>query len=41
MADPTAPGRFRLRFAAVSDVGRHRKENQDSGLALEHLIVVE
>src|SRR5919112_175899 len=31
---------FRLRYAAVSDVGRHRKENQDSGYASEHLLVI-
>src|SRR3712207_1305667 len=38
----TTPGQaaFRLRYAAVSDVGRHRKENQDSGYASEHLLVV-
>ena len=39
--DTTAPrGPFRLRYAAVSDVGRHRKENQDSGYASEHLLVI-
>jgi serine/threonine protein phosphatase PrpC len=37
----TAPtGRLRLHYAAVSDVGRHRKDNQDSGFASEHLLVV-
>jgi PPM family protein phosphatase len=36
---PTEPT-LRLRYAAVSDVGRHRKENQDSGYASEHLLVV-
>jgi protein phosphatase len=34
------PGPFRLRYAAVSDVGRHRKDNQDSGFASERLLVV-
>src|SRR3954449_11917313 len=43
--DPsTSPGevkpQFRLRYAALSDVGRHRKENQDSGYASERLLVV-
>ena len=36
----TSPGPFRLRYAAVSDVGRHRKENQDSGYASENLLVI-
>jgi protein phosphatase len=36
---PTGPG-LRLRYSALSDVGRHRKENQDSGYASEHLLVV-
>jgi serine/threonine protein phosphatase PrpC len=37
----TPPERpLRLRYAAVSDVGRHRKENQDSGYASEHLLVI-
>jgi protein phosphatase len=40
MAEPTTPAPFRLRYAAVSDVGRHRKENQDSGYASEHLLVI-
>jgi protein phosphatase len=31
---------FRLRYTAVSDVGRHRKENQDSGYASERLLVI-
>jgi serine/threonine protein phosphatase PrpC len=31
---------LRLRYSAVSDVGRHRKENQDSGYASEHLLAV-
>jgi protein phosphatase len=29
-----------LRYAALSDVGRVRKDNQDSGFASEHLLVV-
>jgi protein phosphatase len=29
-----------LRWSALSDLGRHRKDNQDSGYAGEHLIVV-
>ena len=37
---PASPDGLRLRYAAVSDVGRHRKENQDSGYASEHLLVV-
>ena len=41
MSAPTAPqGPFRLRYAAVSDVGRHRKDNQDSGYASERLLVI-
>src|SRR3954468_19167944 len=50
MADSGAPtdpsdvepagGAFRLRYAAVSDVGRHRKENQDSGYPRDHLLEV-
>ena len=37
----TAPqGPFRLRYAAVSDVGRHRKDNQDSGYASDRLLVI-
>ena len=42
MTEETAPDdpAFRLRYAAVTDVGRHRKENQDSGYASEHLLVV-
>ncbi len=31
---------LRLRYAAVSDLGRHRKDNQDSGYASEHLLVI-
>ena len=30
-----------LRYAALSDLGRYRKDNQDSGFASEHLLVVE
>jgi protein phosphatase len=37
---PAPQGPFRLRYAAVSDVGRHRKENQDSGYASENLLVI-
>jgi protein phosphatase len=36
---PAAP-LLRLRYAAVSDVGRYRSENQDSGYASPHLLVV-
>ncbi len=35
-----AVGDLRLRVSAVSDVGRHRKDNQDSGFAGERLLVV-
>ena len=35
-----APVGYRLRYTAVTDVGRHRKENQDSGYASERLLVV-
>jgi serine/threonine protein phosphatase PrpC len=31
---------LRLRYAALSDVGRVRKDNQDSGFASEHLLVI-
>ena len=31
---------FRLRYSALSDVGRVRKDNQDSGYAGDHLLVV-
>ena len=34
------PSGHRLRYAAVTDVGRYRKENQDSGYASERLLVV-
>jgi protein phosphatase len=40
MPEPSAQPPFRLRYAALSDVGRHRKENQDSGYASEHLLVI-
>ena len=33
-------GPYRLRYTAVTDVGRHRKENQDSGYASDRLLVV-
>ena len=32
--------RLALRYAALSDVGRVRKDNQDSGFASEHLLVI-
>jgi protein phosphatase len=32
--------RLELRYAALSDVGRVRKDNQDSGFASEHLLVI-
>ncbi len=37
---PAAAGSYRLRYTAVTDVGRHRKENQDSGYASDRLLVV-
>jgi len=37
---PPSGAAYRLRYAAVTDVGRHRKENQDSGYASPHLLVV-
>ena len=40
MTDTSAVQPLRLRYAALSDVGRHRKENQDSGYASERLLVV-
>src|SRR3954447_13042513 len=44
MDHSTSPGAlelpFRLRYAAVSDVGRHRRDNQDSGYASERLLAV-
>jgi serine/threonine protein phosphatase PrpC len=40
-ADTGAPEpRLGLRYAALSDVGRVRKDNQDSGYASRHLLVV-
>ncbi|HEX6246742.1 MAG TPA: protein phosphatase 2C domain-containing protein, partial [Nocardioidaceae bacterium] len=39
MTSTTEPT-LRLRFAALSDVGRVRKDNQDSGFASENLLVV-
>ena len=38
--DPESPGRLRLNWSALSDVGRVRKDNQDSGYAGPHLLVV-
>ena len=37
---PAETPRLGLRFAALSDVGRVRKDNQDSGFASEHLLVI-
>ena len=37
---PAARSRLGLRYAALSDVGRVRKDNQDSGYASEHLLVI-
>jgi serine/threonine protein phosphatase PrpC len=39
VTSPNEP-QLRLRYAALSDVGRVRKDNQDSGFAGEHLLVV-
>ena len=40
-AHPRVGGpRLGLRYAALSDVGRVRKDNQDSGFASEHLLVI-
>ncbi|MEO5709315.1 MAG: protein phosphatase 2C domain-containing protein [Nocardioidaceae bacterium] len=36
----TESPRLGLRYAALSDVGRVRKDNQDSGFASEHLLVI-
>jgi protein phosphatase len=33
-------GPLTLRYAALSDLGRYRKDNQDSGFASEHLLVI-
>ncbi|HSV40686.1 MAG TPA: protein phosphatase 2C domain-containing protein [Nocardioidaceae bacterium] len=38
MSSPS--GGLRLHYAALSDLGRYRKDNQDSGLASEHLLVI-
>src|SRR4051794_32373278 len=38
--DGAVPSRLELRYAALSDVGRVRKDNQDSGFASEHLLVI-
>src|SRR3954462_5384866 len=40
--DTTAAGvtRLGLRYSAISDVGRVRKDNQDSGYASPHLLVI-
>ncbi|MGZ4427177.1 MAG: PP2C family protein-serine/threonine phosphatase [Nocardioidaceae bacterium] len=38
--DPTPPVSLSLRYAALSDVGRVRKDNQDSGFASENLLVI-
>ncbi len=40
MADTTPPPRLALRYAALSDVGRVRKDNQDSGYAGPNLLVI-
>src|SRR3954449_2922862 len=37
---PSERPRLGLRYAALSDVGRVRKDNQDSGFASEHLLVI-
>ncbi len=40
-SETSAPtGGLALRYAALSDVGRVRKDNQDSGYASEHLLVI-
>jgi serine/threonine protein phosphatase PrpC len=36
----TTEPKLRLRYAALSDVGRVRKDNQDSGFASENLLVI-
>src|SRR3954447_24647798 len=40
--DTSAAGvtRLGLRYSAISDVGRVRKDNQDSGFASPHLLVI-
>lgn len=39
-ATSSQSGGYRLRYTAVTDVGRYRKENQDSGYASDRLLVV-
>ena len=38
--DTPGPDRWGLRYAALSDVGRVRKDNQDSGFAGDHLLMI-
>src|SRR3954469_14739265 len=38
--DGAVPARLELRYAALSDVGRVRKDNQDSGFASPNLLVI-
>ena len=38
MAVPTAQSSLRLDYAAITDVGPVRKDNQDSGYAGPHLL---
>ena len=40
MEPVSTPHRLALRYAALSDVGRVRKDNQDSGYASGHLLVI-
>jgi PPM family protein phosphatase len=40
VAEPRAGSGLHLEFAAVSDVGRVRRDNQDSGYAGPHLLVI-
>ncbi len=40
MTSAPSHGRLRLRYTALSDVGRVRKDNQDSGYAGEHFLAV-
>jgi len=40
VTSPTTERPLRLRYAALSDVGRVRKDNQDSGFAGENLLVI-
>src|ERR1700750_138695 len=39
-AEDAQPTALALRYAALSDVGRVRKDNQDSGFASQHLLVI-